>query len=81
MLQSYDFIHKDNRFSEVFMLNFAKSNNMKGNSGELAATQLRVTAIFVNFDSSRHSNNRHPISNLSILLQYQTVRWTSNLCY
>ena len=48
MLQSYDFIHKDTGFSEVFVLSFVKSNNMKGNSGELAATQLRVTAIFVN---------------------------------
>lgn len=73
-MQSYDFIHKDNGFSEVFVLNFIKSNNMKGNSKELAATQFRVAAIFVNFDSSRHSNNHHPISNLSILLQYQTIR-------
>lgn len=29
MLQSYDFIHKDNGFSEVFVLNFIKSNNLK----------------------------------------------------
>jgi hypothetical protein len=74
MMQSYAFIHKNNVFSAIFVLNFIKSNNMKVNSGELAATQLRVTAIFVNFDSSLHSNNHHPISNLSILVQYQTIR-------
>lgn len=74
MMQSYAFIHKNNVFSENFVLNFIKSNNMKGNSKELAATQFRIAAIFVNFDSSRHSNSRHPISNLSILLQYQTIR-------
>lgn len=28
-MQSYDFIHKDNGFSEVFVLNFLKSNNSK----------------------------------------------------
>ena len=28
-MQSYDFIHKDNEFSEVFVLNFIKSNNSK----------------------------------------------------
>lgn len=81
MMQSYAFILKGNVFSENFVLNFVKSNNMKGNRGELAATQFRVTAIFVNFDSSLHSNNHHPISNLSILVQYQTIRLTSNLCY
>ena len=80
-MQSYDFIHKNNVFSVNFVLNFIKNNNMKGNSKELAATQFRVAAIFVNFDSFLYSNNRHPTSNLSILVQYQTIRWTSNLCY
>lgn len=47
MLQSYAFIHKNNDFSEIFVLNFVKSNNLKGNSEELAATQFRVTAILV----------------------------------
>lgn len=46
-MQSYAFVHKNNVFSENFVLNFLKSNNSKGNSGELAATQLRVSAIFV----------------------------------
>ena len=46
-MQSYAFIHKINVFSENFVLNFAKSNNLKGNSGELAATLNWVTAIFV----------------------------------
>lgn len=30
MLQNYAFIRKSNDFSEVFVLNFIKSNNMKG---------------------------------------------------
>lgn len=47
MLQSYAFIRKDNAFSKIFVLNFLKSNNLKGNSEELAATQLRVAAILV----------------------------------
>lgn len=47
MLQNYAFIHKNNVFSEIFVLIFVKSNNLKGNSGELAATQFRVTAILV----------------------------------
>lgn len=80
-MQSYAFIHKNNVFSENFVLNFLKSNNLKGSCKELAATQFRTAAIFVNFDSSRHSNNHHQISNLSILVQYQTIRLTSNLCY
>lgn len=46
-MQSYAFIHKSNVFSENFVLNFIKSNNLKGNSKELAATQFRVAAIFV----------------------------------
>lgn len=29
MLQSYAFIHKNNDFSEIFVLNFLKSNNLK----------------------------------------------------
>lgn len=29
MLQSYAFIRKNNAFSEIFVLNFIKSNNMK----------------------------------------------------
>ena len=29
-MQSYDFIRKNNDFSEVFVLNFIKSNNSKG---------------------------------------------------
>ena len=81
MMQSYAFIHKNNVFSENFVLNFTKNNNMKGKSKELAATQFRVAAIFVNFDSFLYSNNHHPTSNLSILVQYQTILWTSNLCY
>ena len=48
-MQSYAFIHKSNVFSENFVLNFIKSNNLKGNSKELAATQFRVAAIFVSF--------------------------------
>lgn len=47
MLQNYAFIHKNNVFSENFVLNFLKSNNLKGSSGELAAIQLRVAAILV----------------------------------
>ena len=47
MQQSYAFIHKNNVFSENFVLNFAKSNNLKGNSEELAATLNWVAAIFV----------------------------------
>jgi hypothetical protein len=39
MLQNYAFIRKDNVFSEIFVLNFTKSNNMK-DSGELAATHI-----------------------------------------
>ena len=80
-MQSYAFIHKNNVFYANFVLNFIKNNNMKGNSKELAATQFRVAAIFVNFDSFLYSNNHHPTSNLSILVQYQTIRLTSNLCY
>ena len=38
MMQSYAFIHKNNVFSENFVLNFVKSNNLKGNFEELAAT-------------------------------------------
>ena len=30
MLQSYAFIRKNNAFSEIFVLNFIKSNNSKG---------------------------------------------------
>lgn len=40
MLQSYAFIRKDNAFSKIFVLNFLKSNNLKGNSEELAATHV-----------------------------------------
>lgn len=40
MLQNYAFIRKSNDFSEVFVLNFAKSNNLKGNSKKLAATHV-----------------------------------------
>ena len=40
MLQSCAFIRKSNDFSEVFVLNFAKSNNMKGNSKKMAATRV-----------------------------------------
>ena len=29
-MQSYAFIHKNNVFSDIFVLNFAKSNNSKG---------------------------------------------------
>ena len=29
MMQSYAFIHKNNVFSEIFVLNFLKSNNLK----------------------------------------------------
>lgn len=47
MTQSYAFIHKNNVFSENFVLNFLKSNNLKGNSGELAATLNWVAAMFV----------------------------------
>ena len=39
-MQNYDFILKGNVFSENFVLNFIKSNNMKGNSKELAATNV-----------------------------------------
>ena len=46
-MQSYAFIHKSNVFSEIFVLNFLKSNNLKGNSGELAATLNWVAAILV----------------------------------
>lgn len=47
MLQNYAFIHKNNVFSENFVLNFLKSNNLKGNSKELAATLNWVAAILV----------------------------------
>lgn len=40
MLQSYAFIRRNNAFSEIFALNFIKSNNMKGNSKEMAATHV-----------------------------------------
>lgn len=40
MMQSYAFIHKNNVFSKIFALNFLKSNNLKGNSEELAATHV-----------------------------------------
>lgn len=33
MLQNYAFIHKNNVFSENFVLNFTKSNNLKGTYG------------------------------------------------
>ena len=73
MMQIYAFIHKNNVFSEIFVLNFLKSNNLKGNSGELAATLNWVAAIFVSFRSSPRTNIRHPRSNLSILFLYQMI--------
>nr|DAU89973.1 MAG TPA: hypothetical protein [Caudoviricetes sp.] len=45
MMQSYDFIHKDNGFSEVFVLNFIKSNNLK--------------AFIVNIFVSLHHQPKH----------------------
>ena len=47
MLQSYAFIRKNNAFLEIFVLNFAKSNNLKGNGKKMAATLNWVAAMFV----------------------------------
>ena len=47
MLQSYAFIRKNNAFSEIFVLNFAKSNNMKGNGKKNGGYPRRVTTIFI----------------------------------
>lgn len=46
-MQSYAFIRKNNAFSGIFVLNFAKSNNMKGNGKKNGGYPRRVTAIFV----------------------------------
>mgnify|MGYP006918966518 CR=1 FL=1 len=72
-MQNYAFILKGNVFSENFVLNFIKSNNLKGNGRELAATLNWVAAIFVSFRSFQRTNIRHPRSNLSILFFYQMI--------
>ena len=47
MVQRYTFLHKTSENENIFVLNFLKSNNMKGNCKKNGGYPRRVTAKFV----------------------------------